>query len=86
MQLVEIVRKLIGPIQPIGETNADKIRLANLEATTELIDCLLFEVQRVAAHAGRPEKSMSKAGQDAQRYLLSIRDFVPVSDVAEGGK
>ena len=31
MELYEIVMKLVGPVQPVGETRADEQRLANMK-------------------------------------------------------
>lgn len=32
MKMIDIVNKLIGPIQPVGDSNADEKRLENLSS------------------------------------------------------
>jgi hypothetical protein len=41
MELKEIVFKLIGPINPIGETNEDNKRFENLKIMCDLINDLI---------------------------------------------
>jgi len=38
MELYEIVMKLVGPVQPVGETRADKQRPASMKKLTELAE------------------------------------------------
>ena len=44
MNLPEIVEKLTGPIQPVGESNADHARLENLDKVIELTESLLNDL------------------------------------------
>lgn len=46
MELVDVVRKLVGPINPIGESHTDAERLENLKAMTKLLEDLLGDVYR----------------------------------------
>ena len=48
MDYYEVVKKLIGEITPIGETNTDNKRFENLKAMTELVDKLLTDIDDVA--------------------------------------
>ena len=69
----EIVKKLVGKIYPVGETNADNIRFENLKAMTELVDDLLTDINWVAQQNNRHEYSMNRAGQFAASFLDEIR-------------
>lgn len=72
MEIIDVVRKLVGPVQPIGETNQDELRFQNLEVMTDLIDELINDVSGVAVHSNRPEASMRRAGQHAAEYIESV--------------
>ncbi len=73
MELIDIVRKLIGPIQPIGESNTDAKRLENLSQYGELLDGLLCDLEETAIHADRAEASMRLIGQKAKTYLSEVK-------------
>jgi hypothetical protein len=47
-----IVNKLIGPIEPVGETTTDERRYENLKAQCELVEHLILDIQYVAKRAG----------------------------------
>lgn len=76
MELYDVVTKLIGPIQPVGETTEDEKRFNNLKEMTDLIDQLLTDVDRVASCKNRPEYSMKHAGEFADRFMdnMGIKD------------
>lgn len=65
----EIVRKLLGEIDPVGESHTDEIRFKNLEATIALTDKLLGDIDRVATNKTRAEYSMEKAGERASEFF-----------------
>jgi len=46
--LHEIVKKLVGKINPVGETNTDNARYENLKVMTGLVDNLLVDINTVA--------------------------------------
>lgn len=47
MNHLEIVKKLVGPINPVGETTTDNQRFENLKIMCELVDSLLIEIDKV---------------------------------------
>lgn len=47
MTNTEIVNKLIGPINPIGESSEDDIRFKNLRSMCELVDDLISQIKSV---------------------------------------
>lgn len=74
MTLYDIVKKLAGPIDAVGETNADTQRLENLKATIELVDRLVFDIAVSAKSKDRKEASMEKIGGKAYEFLLLLKE------------
>ncbi|HAR37543.1 MAG TPA: hypothetical protein DCS09_02590 [Porphyromonadaceae bacterium] len=73
MDVYDVVVKLVGPIEPVGETNADNSRFSNIEEMTELVDRLVKDIADVARfNKDRGEYSMKRAGQHAHHFLLSL--------------
>jgi hypothetical protein len=72
MDLYEIVKKLSGPIFPVGESNEDESRFENLKAVTVLVDRLLQGIDRVSKGKNRNEYSIKKAGRFAASFLAEI--------------
>lgn len=69
----EITSRLIGPVTPVGSTETDERRLANLRATTELVDRLIFDINEAARAKDRQEASMRKIGTTAQTFLDDLK-------------
>lgn len=70
MTLHEIVKKLVGRIDPVGETNTDNDRYENLKVMTELVDALLTDIDMVAMYnKNRQEFSRKRAGGFASKFL-----------------
>jgi len=44
----DIVRKIVGHIKPIGETNEDNRRYENLQVMTTLVEALILDLRDVA--------------------------------------
>ena len=78
MTNVDVVRKLIGPTMPVGESHTDGKRFENLQEMTELIDKLLFDIATVANCKDRQEASMSRAGKYAHAFLVDVGESAPV--------
>jgi hypothetical protein len=73
MELYDVVTKLVGPTNPVGETRADDERFENLKALTGLVDQLLVDIDRIAcANNGRPEFSMTRAGKFCAEFLTQL--------------
>lgn len=70
MELKEIVEKLVGPIQPIGETNTDNARFENLKVLCDLVEGLIVEIDDVTVqHADSYEASRKRAGEFAADFM-----------------
>lgn len=72
--LIAVAQKLIGPIDPVGETHTDEVRFNNLRNHIALVDALLWEINVVATNKDRKEHSMQKAGKRAAEFLARIRE------------
>ena len=68
----EVVKKLIGPINPVAETHIDTIRLENLKEMTELVDALLADVWMVAMDKNSHYGSVADAAKLASDFLTKI--------------
>lgn len=72
MEIVDVVRKLIGAIEPVGETQTDNKRFENLRAMTALVDELLNDLNDVSGCKICHEHSKKKAGEFAHGFLKNI--------------
>lgn len=73
----EIVKSLIGPINPIGETNADNKRFENLKEMCELLDEIHTAIDDIAyQYKGMSEFSIKRACDYANEQLdkMGIRE------------
>lgn len=73
MDIHEIVMRLIGPVNPVGDSCKDVVRLQNLNALTELVEALLDTIVDVAKSADRQEASMRSIGRHAREFLDGVR-------------
>jgi hypothetical protein len=71
-ELIDVVRRLVGPVHPVGETNTDYERLENLKQLTELVDFLVYDINRVRSNKNRPEFSMELLGDFADQFLTKF--------------
>lgn len=76
MKVVDVVRKLIGPIEPVGESNEDDRRLNNLNELVTLVDMLIGDISMVARSKDRQEHSMKRAGRFAHSFLKDIEGAI----------
>lgn len=77
MTLHELVKKLIGPVHPAGESHTDKDRLENLKKLTDLTYWLMADIAEVSLHnRKRYEASMKQAGEYAHRFMVDARTIM----------
>lgn len=70
MNLLQIVHKLIGPIDPVGDSNIDRKRFENLKKFCELTDAMVMMIDDVSVgNKDRQESSMKEAGDYANNFL-----------------
>jgi hypothetical protein len=72
----EIVLKLLGRTDPVGETHTDNKRFDNLQETIALLHLLLGDIKLVASYKDRHEYSMRKAGEEADEFIKDIADYL----------
>jgi len=72
MDLHKIVKKLVGKIDPQGESSGDKEKLENLKTMTHLIENLSNDVRYVARSKNSYESSVQVAGKYADNFLKNI--------------
>jgi len=76
MEMHEIVKKLIGSIEPYGDTNIDEEHMKNLNKHIELVDKLLDDLILVAKYKNRPEASMKEIGERAYDMLKEFHNNI----------
>jgi hypothetical protein len=74
MEILDVVRKLVGPIQPVGDSNEDLERLASLKTLTKLVGELLKDIETAAENANSEEASVKLIGDRALKFLEDIGD------------
>ncbi len=73
MDVYDIVCKLIGPIEPVGDSGIDSRRLENLSEMTGLVDALLTDIDDVAHDfKDRHEDSLKQASKHADKFLRML--------------
>ncbi|AUR92145.1 hypothetical protein NVP1170O_032 [Vibrio phage 1.170.O._10N.261.52.C3] len=70
----DMIDDIVGEVEPIGETNTDRIRLANLQKLSEVIDLLLDKVDQVIACDGAYQSSIKTAVSLAKNIKEHVRD------------
>ena len=69
-----VIKKLLGNIYPVGETNIDEKRLENLEETIQLVHRLIYDISNVSLNKNSQYYSMKKCGERAYKYLKELKD------------
>jgi len=68
----DVVRKLIGGIEPAGESSGDERRFENLKNLTTLVELLVYDIQAVSQSKISHEHSVKRAGEYADKFLKSL--------------
>lgn len=74
MEIIDVVNKLIGSVNPIADSSVDEKRLENLRQYCDLVDKMLFEINMVANQRESPYASVMTAGHFAHKFLTDIKD------------
>ena len=69
MNLHQKVTELVGPIDPVPDTDFDEERMKNLEVLIILTDKLIGDIARVAEHQNSDLDSVRKIGRRAARFF-----------------
>jgi len=76
MTLYDVIRKLVGHIVPIGESNRDAASLKNLKDFHDPIIAIVQDLKDVADEKNRYENSIKLCGLQAQKTLDIIKEIV----------
>ncbi len=68
-EVADLVMRMIGEIEPVGETNTDNARFVHLQILLNTLDILINEVTFVLPNERRYEASMKKAGKEVRTWL-----------------
>lgn len=70
--IYDVTQRLLGEIEPQGESNIDAVRLQNLEDTIMLAESLIDDIVSVARHKNRQEASMKCAVRKAHCFIYQL--------------
>ena len=83
MEIEDVVNKLIGPIEPVGDSGIDVKRFQNLSLKIKLVDHLLHELWEVSKNKDSHEDSVKKIGESADKALNSIGNEYAFTKIGE---
>lgn len=72
IDIYDLVRELVGPIEPVGESHTDEKRLENLERLMCAIGDLLSDIHVIAHRRCHHQHSIKIAGKRAYEFLGEI--------------
>ena len=72
MEFIDIIIRLIGNINPVGETNIDNERLNNLKIWIDNTDDMISELKVLSENKNSSQRSVSRAGKLAQEFLDNL--------------
>lgn len=74
--IYDVTKRLLGMINPQGETNIDNVRFENLEDTINLTSKLIDDIIYVARYKENHEYSMKKAGLRADEFITELKQLL----------
>lgn len=70
----DIVKKLIGPIAPVGDSAIDKERLKNLKDFCSLVENVMYDLDDIySRNINSKEHSVYEIARQAERTLEDVR-------------
>ena len=76
LSIYEIVKKIVGSIEPYGNSNIDEERSNNLNEHIILTYSLARDLIDVAEFKDRPERSIHNLGSNAYDSLLELKEMI----------
>lgn len=76
MEIYDVINKLIGKIEPYGDSNIDKERMENLKIHVDIIYKMIEDLIEVAKYKNRPEYSIRVLALTAYEELLEIKRMI----------
>ncbi len=74
-QIIEVIEKLVGKIEPQGESHIDCLRYENLKVLCEVVRHFEEDIFRVTRHTSRYEASMKHAGEYADKFIKETLEY-----------
>ena len=68
-EIIKVIDKLVGGIEPQGETIIDNERFENLKTLTEVLEHYHQKVYDVSYYKKRQEYSVKRAGEFADKFI-----------------
>jgi len=69
MDIYEVTKKLIGPIEPVGDSHTDSVRLINLRTHLELVEQLISDIENACKDKESHESSVKQSGLLANKFI-----------------
>jgi hypothetical protein len=76
MENYDFVKKILGQIIPAGSEHIDEDRMQNLKEYIKLVDRLICDLADIRQYKERPEHSIKKIGERADRYLVELKEAI----------
>jgi hypothetical protein len=70
--IYEVIEKLVGPIDPVGETTVDEKRFENLKTAILIVDKMIYDICFVSRSSISHEHSVKRSGEHAKKYLEDL--------------
>ena len=70
----EVVLKLVGDIDPIGESSHDEKTIKNMETFIDVVDSLMGEIRRRMSYRYSPMGSVKEVGDMANEYFNALSE------------
>lgn len=74
--IVEVVKKLVGNVYPVGETYADEEALKNLKEFKRVITLLVGIVIELSNEKDHPFGSVQEIGKESYYFLQNLVDYI----------
>lgn len=76
MKRIDIIKKLIGEVEPYGDTNIDRERYDNLNMLGELTVDMVYMIGEVSKQKEHYAHSVSIMGKLAYEDLIVIKEYI----------
>lgn len=76
MDIYTVIKRIIGNIEPYGDTDIDETRIDNLKNHIDVTFSLIEDLIKVAKHKDRYEASIKDMGNLAYNELLEIKKMI----------
>lgn len=73
--IIEVVDKLIGRIDTVGESNFDAKTFENLKTATDLVHHFICKIDEVSGDSHRYEASMKRSGEYAENFMQQLAEW-----------